>query len=88
MVGLRAMVLGRLGRTENSPSKSVCSILPIVRLLGAGVSGTLHPALYSTISLEEAPVGSEFPILPRPGFFLCTLLGVRREAAYIRQTRV
>jgi hypothetical protein len=30
------MVLGRLGRTENSPSKSVCSILPIVRHLRAG----------------------------------------------------
>jgi hypothetical protein len=36
MVGLRAMVLGRLGRTENSPSKSVCSILPIARHLRAG----------------------------------------------------
>jgi hypothetical protein len=29
MVGLQAMVLGRLGWTDTSPSKSVCSILPI-----------------------------------------------------------
>src|SRR5918993_5159856 len=36
MVGLRAKVLGRLGRTENSPSKSVCSILPLARHLRAG----------------------------------------------------
>ena len=43
MVGLRAMVLGRLGQTENSPSKSVCSILPIVRHLRAGVSRTISP---------------------------------------------
>jgi len=38
------------------PSKSVCSILPLARHLQAGVSRTLHPALYSAISLEEAPV--------------------------------
>src|SRR5829696_1242615 len=45
MVGLQAMVLGRLGRTENSPSKSVCSILPIARHLRAGEgSGALTPA--------------------------------------------
>src|SRR5215217_6614915 len=37
MVGLQAMVLGRLGRTENSPSKSVCSILPIA-ICGPGLS--------------------------------------------------
>src|SRR5829696_6951425 len=30
------MVLGRLGRTENSPSKSDCSILPIARHFRAG----------------------------------------------------
>jgi hypothetical protein len=36
MVGLRAKVLGRLGRTENSPSKSVCSILPLARRWRAG----------------------------------------------------
>src|SRR5215218_2492667 len=45
MVGLRAKVLGRLGRTENSPSKSVCSILPIARRFRAGVSWAFHPAL-------------------------------------------
>src|SRR5687767_8272563 len=33
----------------------------------------------------EALVDFGSPILPRPGFFLCTLLGVRRGAAYIRQ---
>ena len=33
----------------------------------------------------EALVGFGFPILPRPGSFLCTLLGVRSEAAYIRK---
>jgi hypothetical protein len=38
MVGLQAMVLGRLGRTENSPSKSVCSILPIA-ICGPGSYG-------------------------------------------------
>ena len=38
MVGLRAKVLGRLGRTENSPSKSVCSILPIA-ICGPGLYG-------------------------------------------------
>src|SRR5215211_8516815 len=32
------MVLGRLGRTENSPSKSVCSILPIA-ICGPGSYG-------------------------------------------------
>ena len=36
IVGLRAKVLGRLGRTENSPTKSVCSILPLARHLRAG----------------------------------------------------
>ena len=36
MVGVRAKVLGRLGRKENSPSKSVCSILPLARYLRAG----------------------------------------------------
>src|SRR5215211_7809678 len=30
------MVLGRLGRTENSPSKSDCSILPLARHFRAG----------------------------------------------------
>jgi hypothetical protein len=45
MVRLRAKVLGRLGRTENSPSKSVCSILPLARHLRAGEeSSTLTPA--------------------------------------------
>jgi hypothetical protein len=45
MVWLRAKVLGRLGRTENSPSKSVCSILPLARHLRAGEeSSTLTPA--------------------------------------------
>ena len=38
MVGLQAKVLGRLGRTENSPSKSVCSILPIA-ICGPGLLG-------------------------------------------------
>ena len=33
----------------------------------------------------EALVDFGSPILPRPGFFLCTLLGVRRGAAYISQ---
>jgi hypothetical protein len=48
MVGLQAMVLGRLGRTENSPSKkSVCSILPIA-ICGPGLYGApvLLAALY------------------------------------------
>jgi hypothetical protein len=36
MVWLRAKVLGRLGRTENSPSRSVCSILPLARHFRAG----------------------------------------------------
>src|ERR671921_910770 len=45
MVWLRAKVLGRLGRTENSPSKSVCSILPLARHLRAGDSSSaLTPA--------------------------------------------
>src|SRR5919112_779274 len=35
MVWLRAKVLGRLGRTANSPSRSVHSILPIARHLRA-----------------------------------------------------
>src|SRR5215218_8774131 len=35
MVRLRAKVLGRLGRTANSPSRSVHSILPIARHLRA-----------------------------------------------------
>ena len=38
MVGLQAKVLGRLGRMESSPSKSVCSILPIA-ICGPGLSG-------------------------------------------------
>jgi hypothetical protein len=51
MVGLRAKVLGRLGRTENSPSKkSVCSILPIARHLRAGEgSSALTPARISLL---------------------------------------
>ena len=40
------MVLGRLGRTENSPSKSVCSILPIA-ICGAGLYGA--PALLAAL---------------------------------------
>ena len=36
MVWLRAKVLGRLGRTENSPSRSVCSILPSLAIFGPG----------------------------------------------------
>src|SRR5215217_2934598 len=40
------MVLGRLGRTENSPSKSDCSILPLARHFRAGESlvGQPRPA--------------------------------------------
>src|ERR687898_520290 len=50
MVRLRAKVLGRLGRTENSPSKSVCSILPLARHLWAGEeSSTLTPARASLL---------------------------------------
>ena len=44
MVGLQAMILGRLGKTESSPSKSVCSILPIA-ICGPGLYGAL--ALYN-----------------------------------------
>jgi hypothetical protein len=44
------MVFGRLGRTENSPSKSVCSILPLARHLRAGEeSSTLTPARASLL---------------------------------------
>jgi hypothetical protein len=47
---LRAKVLGRLGRTENSPSKSVCSILPLARHLRAGEgSSALTPARASLL---------------------------------------
>jgi hypothetical protein len=50
MMGLRAKVLGRLGRTENSPSKSVCSILPLARHLRAGEgSSALTPARTSLL---------------------------------------
>jgi len=59
------------------PSKSVCSILPLARHLRAGVSRTLHPALYSAISLEEAPVDCDPPSSPDRDFFLCTSLGLR-----------
>ena len=38
MVGLQAMVLGRLGIKPCSSSKSVCSILPIA-ICGPGLSG-------------------------------------------------
>ena len=47
MVGLRAKVLGRLG-TQVSPSRSVCSILPIARRLRAGACGL--PALRFALS--------------------------------------
>jgi hypothetical protein len=40
------MVLGRLGRTENSPSKNVCSILPIA-ICGPGLYGA--PALLAAL---------------------------------------
>jgi hypothetical protein len=54
MVGLRAKVLGRLGRTENSPSKSVCSILPLARHLRAGEgSSALTPARGSLLKPER-----------------------------------
>jgi len=44
------MVFVRLGRTENSPSKSVCSILPLARHLRAGEeSTTLTPARASLL---------------------------------------
>src|SRR5215217_8243672 len=52
MVGLRAKVLGRLGRSENALTKSVCSILPIARRLRAGVSRTSHPALRFSFALR------------------------------------
>ena len=38
MVGLQAMVLGRLGMKRRSSSKSVCSILPIA-ICGPGLYG-------------------------------------------------
>src|SRR5215204_6700161 len=54
MVGLEAMVLGRLGRTDNSPSKSVCSILPIARHLRAGeVFSGSTPARTSLLKPER-----------------------------------
>ena len=44
------MVFSRLGRTEKSPSKSVCSILPLARHLRAGEeSSTLTPARTSLL---------------------------------------
>ena len=46
-----------------------------------GISGA------ATMTIE-ALVGFGSPILLRPGFFLCMLLGVRRGATYIRQTQV
>jgi hypothetical protein len=33
---MRTVILGRMGRTENSPSKSECSFLPTTRRLRAG----------------------------------------------------
>src|SRR5215211_7711579 len=53
MVGLRAKVLGRLGRSENALTKSVCFILPIARRLRAGVSRTSHPALRFSFALRQ-----------------------------------
>jgi hypothetical protein len=60
MVGLEAKVLGRLGRTENSPSRSVCSILPIARHLRAGeVSRALTPARASLVIESQDPLYEE-----------------------------
>src|SRR5215207_8921676 len=58
MVGLRAKVLGRLGRTENSPSKSVCSILPLARHLRAGKVECVNPGPRLAAKASGAPIGT------------------------------
>src|SRR5215207_2948416 len=66
MVGLRAKVLGRLGRTENSPSKSVCSILPLARHLRAGEgSSALTPARGSLLKPERRAHSYSPPTMAR-----------------------
>jgi hypothetical protein len=66
MVGLRAKVLGRVGRTENSPSKSVCSILPLARHLPAGASfGVSRPlSCPSAARLFTFPLRVAFALSP------------------------
>src|SRR5215217_9589818 len=62
MVGLRAKVLGRLGRTENTPSKSVFSILPLARCLsGRGGVECVNPGPHLAAIASGGSIGTVLP---------------------------
>jgi hypothetical protein len=63
MVGVRAKVLGRLGRSPLTPSKSVCSILPLARHLRAGDVFSWSTLARGTPLLSSPALGG--PILQR-----------------------
>ena len=54
MVGLQAMVLGRLGMKARSSSKSVCSILPIA-IYGPGLYGAPAFSCARIVSPDARP---------------------------------
>jgi hypothetical protein len=81
MVGLQAMVLGRMGRKPRSSSKSVCSILPIA-ICGPGLYGAPAfimslAALFSFFPIRDWR-GLRFPSpqCPKPPLLVTTFLCV------------
>src|SRR5918993_4273269 len=59
------MVLGRLGRTENSPSKSMCSILPLARHLRAGEAFRVSPPARTSLLKPAAGQQVQPPTIAR-----------------------